>query len=46
MNKNGKMKKMLEKLALCIAAADANSSCACITYQPKQSEVIKKLRRH
>lgn len=39
------VKKLKETVALHIAKADANSSCVCITYQPKQPAGMKKMRK-
>lgn len=38
-------KKLLEKIAIKIATADANATCACISYQPQLPKSVKKLRR-
>ena len=37
--------KLLEKIAIKIATADANATCACISYQPRLPKSVKKLRR-
>lgn len=38
------VRKMLEVLAIKIATEDANTTCACITYQPKLPKAIKKVK--
>lgn len=35
----------IEKMAIKVATADANSACPCVTYQPPVPEAIKKLQR-
>lgn len=44
--KNKKItKKLLEKIAIKVAMADANATCPCINYQPKMPKSVKKLRK-
>lgn len=37
--------KLVEKIAIKVAIADANATCPCINYQPKMPKMVKKLRR-
>ena len=37
--------EVVEKVAIKIATADANTACPCITYQPKLPEAVQKLKK-
>lgn len=39
------LKKMIEKLAVKVATADANTACPCVTYQPNVPKAVEKLRK-
>lgn len=40
-----KVRTIMEKIAVKEAKAHANTTCSWLTYQPKESEAIKKLRK-
>jgi len=40
-----RVKRWLETVAIRIALEDANTTCACITYQPKLPEAVQKIRK-
>ena len=42
---NKTIKNLVEKLAVKIAVAEANTVCSYITYQPKLPQSVKKLRK-
>lgn len=42
---NKTIKNLVEKLAVKIAAAEANAACPFITYQPKLPQSVKSLRK-
>lgn len=39
------IEQIIEKLAIKAAKKQANTTCAWITYQPEETEAIKKLRK-
>ena len=45
MFQNKELKKLIEKVAIKMAAKDANTACPYILYQPKLPESVKKLRK-
>ena len=40
------IKKIVEKMAIKAAKIQVDSTCRWVAYQPKESEAIKKLRKH
>lgn len=45
MREEKKIKKIVEKVAVKMATAEANSACSCISYQPKMPKAVKRLRK-
>lgn len=43
--KKQKNKILVEKVSIIIAQMDANSTCTCISYQPKLPDSVKKLNK-
>lgn len=44
-NRKKMVQNVVEKIAIKIASADANTACPCITYQPKMPKAVQKLRK-
>lgn len=45
MKKHKITRKIIEKIAIKVAVADANATCPCINYQPEMPKAVKNLRK-
>ena len=40
------LKKVIEKIAIKAASSNVNETCSWITYQPKVTKSVKKIKKH